>query len=126
MNMVLSIAAGGAIGSVLRHFAGVGVAAMLGTAFPYGTLSVNVLGSFVMGLVVAMFAHHGNPSQELRAFLTVGVLGGFTTFSSFSLDVAALYERGQVASAGLYIVLSLVLSLAGVFAGMLLVRSFSA
>ena len=125
MTMVLSIAAGGAIGSVLRHFAGIGAAAWLGTAFPYGTLFVNVVGSFVMGVLVALFAHMGNPSQEMRAFLTVGVLGGFTTFSSFSLDVATLYERGQVLSTGLYIALSLVLSLAGIFAGMFIVRSFA-
>lgn len=124
MNMVLSIAAGGALGSVLRHYAGLGAAVLLGAAFPYGTLFVNVAGSFVMGVLVALFAHLGNPSQEMRAFLTVGLLGGFTTFSSFSLDVATLYERGQIMSAGLYILLSLVLSLAGIFAGMFLVRSF--
>ena len=125
MNMVLSIAAGGAIGSVLRHFAGVCAAALLGSAFPYGTLFVNIAGSFLMGIFVALFAHFGNPSQELRAFLTIGVLGGFTTFSSFSLDVGTLYERGQVLAAGMYILLSLVLSLAGIFAGLLLVRSFA-
>lgn len=124
MNMVLSIAAGGAIGSVLRYFTGVAAMSLLGTAFPYGTLFVNVVGSFIMGMLVALFAHRGNPSQELRAFLTVGVLGGFTTFSSFSLDVATLYERGQVMAAGLYILLSLVLSLAGIFAGLFVLRSF--
>jgi len=125
MNMVLSIAAGGALGSVLRHYAGLGAAVLMGTAFPYGTLFVNIAGSFVMGVLVALFAHLGNPSQEMRAFLTVGVLGGFTTFSSFSLDVATLYERGQVLGAGFYILLSLVLSLAGIFAGMFIVRSFA-
>lgn len=122
--MVLSIAAGGAIGSVLRHFVGVGALALLGAAFPYGTLFVNVAGSFVMGVIIALFAHLGNPSQEMRAFLTVGVLGGFTTFSSFSLDVATLYERGQAGAAALYIALSLVLSLAAMFAGLFIVRSF--
>jgi CrcB protein len=120
--MVLSIAAGGAIGSVLRHFAG--ALAFFGTAFPYGTLFVNVAGSFVMGVIVALFAHLGNPSQEMRAFLTVGLLGGFTTFSSFSLDAATLYERGQIGAAGLYIALSLILSLAAIFAGLFIVRSF--
>ena len=122
--MVLSIAAGGAIGSVLRHFAGVRALAMFGPAFPYGTLFVNVIGSFVMGVMVALFAHLGNPSQEMRAFLTVGLLGGFTTFSSFSLDAATLYERGQIGAAGLYIALSLILSLAAIFAGLFIVRSF--
>lgn len=124
MQMILSIAAGGAIGSVLRHFVGVGALALLGSSFPYGTLFVNVVGSFVMGVLVALFAHLGNPSQELRAFLAIGVLGGFTTFSSFSLDVATLYERGQVVVAGLYVLLSLILSLAAIFAGMFMVRSF--
>jgi len=126
MNMILSIAAGGALGSVLRHYTGQGAAVWLGAAFPYGTLFVNVIGSFVMGIFVALFAHVGNPSQEMRAFLTVGLLGGFTTFSSFSLDVVTLYERGEVASAALYIALSFVLSLAAIFAGLFLVRSFSA
>lgn len=126
MNMILSIAAGGAIGSVLRHYAGRAMLAMFGTGFPYGTLFVNVAGSFVMGVFVGLFALRMNPSQEMRAFLTVGLLGGFTTFSSFSLDVVTLYERGEVASAALYIALSLVLSLAGIFAGLFLVRSFAA
>ena len=122
--MVLSIAAGGAIGSVLRHFAGAGALAFFGPAFPYGTLFVNVIGSFEKDVMVALFAHLGNPSQEMRAFLTVGLLGGFTTFSSFSLDAATLYERGQIGAAGLYIALSLILSLAAIFAGLFIVRSF--
>lgn len=126
MNMVLTVAAGGAIGSVLRFLAGKASLALLGASFPYGTLFVNVTGSFMMGALTALFAHIGNPSQELRAFLTIGVLGGFTTFSSFSLDAASLYERGQLSAAFIYIFLSLALSLTGIFAGMFLVRSFTA
>jgi CrcB protein len=125
MTMILSIAAGGALGSVLRHFAGKGIMALFGSGFPFGTLFVNIAGSFVMGLFVASFAHFGNPSQATRAFLTVGLLGGFTTFSSFSLDAVNLYERGEMASAMLYIALSLVLSLAAIFAGLFLVRSIT-
>jgi CrcB protein len=125
MNMVLSIAAGGAIGSVLRHYAGKGALALFGAAFPYGTLFVNVAGSFAMGVLVSLFANTLNPTQEMRAFLTVGLLGGFTTFSSFSLDVATLYERGEIGTAALYVALSFVLSFAGIFAGMFLVRSLS-
>ncbi len=98
---------------------------LFGSGFPYGTLFVNVAGSFVMGVFVAMFAHIGNPSQEMRAFLTVGLLGGFTTFSSFSLDVVTLYERGEIATAALYVGVSFVLSLTAIFAGLFLVRSFS-
>ena len=123
--MVLSIAAGGALGSVLRHFAGKSAVMLFGAAFPYGTLFVNVAGSFVMGVFVSLFAHTLNPSQEMRAFLTVGLLGGFTTFSSFSLDVATLYERGQIGTAALYVALSLILSFAGIFAGIFLVRSLT-
>lgn len=126
MNMVLSIAAGGALGSVLRHFVGKGALAVFGGTFPYGTLFVNVVGSFAMGVLVGLFAHNFNPSQETRAFLTVGLLGGFTTFSSFSLDAITLYERGETLSAMLYIALSLILSLAGIFAGLMLTRSFAA
>lgn len=126
MQMILAIAAGGAIGSVLRHYVGVGSLAVLGASFPYATLFVNVVGSFVMGALVAMFTHLGNPSQEMRAFLTVGLLGGFTTFSSFSLDVVSLYERGEVGAAALYIGLSLILSLVAIFASLFLVRSITA
>lgn len=122
--MILAIAAGGAFGSVLRHLAGKGALALMGTSFPYGTLFVNIAGSFVMGVLAACFAHIGNPSQEMRAFLTVGLLGGFTTFSAFSLDVVTLYERGEVFAAMLYIALSILLSLAAIFAGLFIVRSF--
>lgn len=121
--MVLSIAAGGALGSVLRYFAARVALQMFGTGFPYGTLYVNVVGSFVMGVLIALFAH-STTSQEFRAFLVIGVLGGFTTFSTFSLDVATLYERGDLSLAALYIALSLILSLGGIFAGMFIVRSF--
>lgn len=124
MNMVLVIAAGGAIGSVVRHLAGKGALALLGPAFPYGTLFVNVTGSFLMGVVIAMFAQTEGHSPEMRAFITVGILGGFTTFSTFSLDFVTLYERGDVSMAALYMVLSLLLSLTGLVAGLFLARSF--
>ncbi len=123
MQMILAIAAGGAAGSVLRHLAGKGAMALFGAGFPYGTLFVNVAGSMLMGVFVALLAQM-QTSQELRAFLTVGLLGGFTTFSTFSLDVISLYERGQTGTAALYIALSLILSLSGIFAGLLLTRSF--
>lgn len=126
MNMILTVAAGGAIGSVLRFLAGRASLAWMGPSFPYGTLFVNVFGSFIMGMITASFAHFGETSQELRAFLTIGILGGFTTFSSFSLDVATLYERGEFSAALLYVFLSLALSFAGIFTGMFLVRSIAA
>ena len=125
MQMILAIAAGGALGSVLRHLVGKGSLALMGATFPYGTLFVNVTGSFVMGVLIAYFAHVGNPSREMQAFLTVGLLGGFTTFSAFSLDVVTLYERGEPFAAMMYIALSIMLSLAAVFAGLFIVRSFA-
>lgn len=125
MLSVLSIAAGGALGAVFRHFVNVG-AASFGVAFPWGTLIVNVAGSFVMGLAIGLFAHLWQPPQEVRSFLTVGFLGGLTTFSTFSLDAVTLYERGEVAMSALYIAASVIISIAGLFAGLYLVRIFSA
>lgn len=122
MNLIVSIAAGGALGAVLRHLVGVLSLHMLGTSFPWGTLTVNILGSFVMGLLVSSFAHYWQPPQELRAFLTVGLLGAFTTFSTFSLDVMTLWERGEAFAALGYSVASVFLSVLALMAGMFLIR----
>ena len=100
-------------------------ARLLGTGFPYGTLTVNVVGSLVMGLMAAWFAFEGSPSQHWRLFLTTGMLGGFTTFSTFSLDTALLYERGELGLAALYVVASVAAGLVGLFGGLALVRSFA-
>ena len=122
MKLVLAIAAGGAIGAVGRHYVGVYALKWLGTAFPYGTLVVNVVGSFLMGVLVASMTVKWNVGNELRAFLTVGLLGGFTTFSAFSLDFATLMERGETVLAAGYVTVSVALALAGMFAGMSLMR----
>ena len=122
MNMILAIAGGGAIGAVLRHFFGVFSLKIIGTGFPYGTLSVNIIGSFVMGALIAYFAHHWSPSQEVKAFLTVGILGAFTTFSTFSLDAVTLWERGEQLGAFLYVLASVVLSIMALFAGLFIIR----
>ncbi len=98
---------------------------MLGTAFPYGTLLINITGSFIMGLVAAYFAFKGGASQHWRLFLTTGILGGYTTFSAFSLDAALLYERGQIGMAALYVIASVAISIVGLFAGLALVRNFT-
>jgi CrcB protein len=116
---------GGGIGAALRHGVNLGTARLFGTAFPYGTLTVNVVGSLVMGAIAAYFAFKGDATQHWRLFLATGVLGGFTTFSAFSLDVALLYERGAIGLAVLYVGLSVALSLAGLFAGLALVRAFT-
>lgn len=125
MNMVLAIASGGAIGAVLRHLCGQ-FALRFGADFPWGTLGVNVIGSFFMGVLISVFAHYWNPSAEVRGFLTVGILGAFTTFSTFSLDVANLWERGMAMATAGYIIGSVVLSITALFAGLLLVRQFAA
>jgi CrcB protein len=122
MKMILSIAAGGAIGAVGRYLAMSVVGHWFGSAFPYATLAVNVLGSFVLGALVEFMALIWSPSAEMRALLVVGMLGAFTTFSTFSLDVVILFERGALVSAGTYVVVSVIVSVAAFAAGMYLFR----
>lgn len=114
---------GGGAGAALRHGVNLGAARWLGTAFPFGTLAVNVSGSVVMGLLAGWFAFKGGGSQAWRLFLTTGVLGGYTTFSAFSLDVALLYERGAPGLALLYALLSVGASVAGLFMGLWIARA---
>jgi CrcB protein len=116
---------GGGIGAALRHGFNLLFARLFGTQFPYATLFENVTGSLVMGLLVATFAFKSDIPQHMRLFLTTGILGGYTTFSTFSLDTALLYERGELGLAALYVALSVALSIAGLFAGLALVRSLS-
>jgi CrcB protein len=123
MPLVLWIAAGGALGAALRHFMNVLIGRTMGEAFPWHTLIINVTGSFIMGVMIALMALRWNASQELRAFLTTGILGGYTTFSAFSLDFALLVERKAYALAGAYAAGSVVLSLVGIFAGLALIRA---
>ncbi len=116
---------GGGIGSMMRHAVNVAMARWFGLNFPFGTLAVNVTGSIVMGLLAGYFAFKGAPTQHWRLFLMTGILGGYTTFSAFSLDAILLYERGQLALAGLYVGVSVVVSIAGLFGGLVLVRHFT-
>ncbi|MBI5120904.1 MAG: fluoride efflux transporter CrcB [Rhodospirillales bacterium] len=125
-GLLLSVAVGGALGSLMRYLSMVAAGAWLGAAFPWGTLFVNVLGSGVMGLVIEGSALRWNIGPEWRAFLTVGILGGFTTFSTFSLDVALLIERHEMMNAALYIVASVAASLGALFGTMLLLRQVMA
>ena len=110
---------GGGLGAALRH--GVNRLAMhwWGTAFPFGTLLVNVIGCLAMGLLVGLFAAYTGTSQQLRLFFTVGLLGGFTTFSAFGLDALTLWQRGEIALWLLYVGGSVILSLIAVAAGYL-------
>jgi CrcB protein len=113
---------GGGLGAALRHGVNLVAARALGTGFPYGTLVINVLGSLAMGLIAEYFALKMGLPQRLRLFLTTGILGGFTTFSAFSLEAALLYERGQQMGAAVYVVASVVLAIGALFAGMAIVR----
>ena len=122
MNMILAIALGGGLGSVARHYAISAASSLWGQNFPYGTLIVNVIGSFIIGAVVESFALKFQASQEVRAFLVTGILGGFTTFSAFSFDVFKLADTHQFLPALVYVVLSVGLSLAAVFGAVYLIR----
>ena len=123
MKMLLLAAAGGAIGAAGRYLVSVAALRWFGYGFPWGTLTVNVLGCFLMGILIELLALKYSASNEVRIFLATGILGGFTTFSAFSLDFAVLYERREVATALTYAGASVVLSILALFAGLSLVRS---
>jgi CrcB protein len=115
---------GGGIGAALRHGVNLLAAHLLGITFPWGTLIVNVAGSFLIGLLAGYFAFRGGAAaQHTRLFLATGVLGGFTTFSAFSLDFALLFERGEFAQGAAYVAASVGLSLAAIFLGLFVARS---
>lgn len=122
MKLVLLAAAGGAIGAASRYLVGITAIRLLGHGFPWATLSVNILGSFLMGVLIEAWALRYDAPQELRVFLTTGILGGFTTFSAFSLDFVTLYERKEYGSALLYLLGSVSLSIIALFAGLYLMR----
>ena len=113
---------GAGIGGALRHGTNVGAARLFGYGFPFGTLIVNVLGSFVMGLFAGYFAYRAGVPQHMRLFLTTGILGGFTTFSAFSLDTALLVERHAYGMAAGYAVGSVAASVSALFFGLALFR----
>lgn len=115
---------GAGLGGAGRHGVNVLSARLFGTGFPVGTLAVNAVGCLVMGLVAGFFAFRGHLPQEMRLFLATGVLGGFTTFSAFSLETALLWERGSPGLAAIYVALSVALSLGGVALGLALARHF--
>lgn len=124
IQTLLLVALGGAIGSSMRYLVNITVPRWLGHGFPYATMVVNVLGSFLMGVLVVVLAMKGG--TRFAPFLMTGILGGFTTFSAFSLDAAKLWEAGQTVSALGYVLGSVGLALAGLFAGMAFARGFFA
>lgn len=127
MTATLIVFLGAGIGGALRHGVNVACARAYGIGFPWGTLTVNVVGSLVMGVLVGWLAFKAGYAwgQPLRLFLTTGILGGFTTFSAFSLDAVLLWERGDAVVALGYVAASVVLSIAGLVLGLALVRSFA-
>jgi CrcB protein len=123
MTVLFHVALGGALGASARYVTGLYLTRLLGKGFPWGTLAVNILGSFVMGVLVVVLLHLGG--NRYAPLLMTGVLGGFTTFSAFSLDAVTLYERGDIALAALYVAGSVILSLAALGAGLILARSIT-
>lgn len=120
------VALGGALGAWLRYAAGLAISRMIGAAaalqFPWPTLAINVTGSLAMGLLAGVLARHGGAGEQWRLLLGVGVLGGFTTFSAFSLELALLIERGAGLSALAYALLSVLIGVTALFAGLAIAR----
>jgi fluoride exporter len=125
VNSYLVVFLGAGIGGALRHGVNVAALRLLGPGFPHGTMTVNVVGSMAIGLLAGWFAHRADPGQTWRLFLTTGILGGLTTFSAFSLDVALLFQRGQIGLAAVYVLASIALAILGLFAGLWLIRSIA-
>ena len=125
MNGLFPVMIGGAIGAGARHLVGGAILARLGPGFPWGTLSINIVGSLLMGLLIGWLARNGG-TEMVRLFIGVGVLGGFTTFSAFSLEFWALFERGQSAQAFIYVVASVIGAIAACGIGLLVMRQVPA
>ena len=122
MHAAIIVFLGAGLGGAARHGLNLIVTRMLGTDFPFGILLVNLLGCFVMGILAGWFALRGEPGTSMRLFLMTGVLGGFTTFSAFALDTATLWERGAPGPAALYVLASVIGSLAALGAGLAVAR----
>jgi CrcB protein len=122
LTLVGAVAAGGAVGAVARYGVGIAATRLFGHGFPWGTFIVNVAGSFILGALITFMALRWSAGQEMRAFLAVGVMGAFTTFSTFSMDVVTLADRGAWGAAAAYLFASVALAIAGFLAGMAFVR----
>lgn len=122
MSTVLAIAAGGAVGAVTRYLLTIQAGHLLGLGFPYGTLIINIAGSMFLGMLIEVMALSWSVGNDLRAFLVIGVLGSFTTFSTFSLDVMVMFNRGDILPASLYVAASVGLALIAFAGGMAVVR----
>lgn len=125
MYHLVLVAAGGAVGAGLRHLVNLATLRLFGSAFPWGTLTVNVVGSLAMGLFMAWLVRRTGSSAELRLLVATGLFGGFTTFSAFSLDFAVLYERGALMQAFSYVAVSVLLSIGALFVGLWVARNLA-
>jgi CrcB protein len=125
MYHLVLVAAGGAVGAGLRHLVNLATLRLFGSGFPWGTLTVNVVGSFAMGLFMAWLLRRTGSSAELRLLVATGLFGGFTTFSAFSLDFAVLYERGALMQAFSYVAASVLLSIGALFVGLWVARNLA-
>lgn len=125
MYHLFLVAAGGAVGAGLRHLVNLATLRLFGPGFPWGTLAVNIAGSLAMGLFTAWLVRRTGSSAELRLLVATGVLGGFTTFSAFSLDFAVLYERGALMQAFSYVAASVLLSIGALFVGLWVARNLA-
>jgi CrcB protein len=126
MQALALVFIGGGLGASMRHLVNLGAARLFGISFPWGTMGINIAGSLAMGLLVAwLVARYAGADQNLRLFLATGILGGFTTFSAFSLDAVALWERGSQGAAAFYVAGSVVLSLAALIGGLALGRALA-
>ena len=122
LNLGLVIVGGG-IGAGIRHLLNMGAMRLLGSGYPWGTMIINITGSFAMGAFIELLARRFGASNELRLFVATGILGGYTTFSSFSLDFATLWERGALGPALAYVLVSVVGGILALFAAFWLVRN---
>lgn len=123
MKHLLLVFIGGGAGAACRHLINIAALKLLGTGFPWGTFTVNILGSFLMGIAIESLALRFSVSTEMRLLIATGFLGGFTTFSAFSLDIALLYQRGDITFSLIYIASSVLLSIAALFAGLTAARN---
>jgi len=122
MNALVLVFIGGGLGAVSRHLSGMAVMRASGPGFPWGTMVVNIVGSLAMGVLIAWLARRSSGDADLRLLLATGFLGGFTTFSAFSLDAVTLYERGALTAAAAYVIASVTVSILALFGGLWLAR----
>ena len=124
MNIIAAVALGGALGAAGRFLVGRLMVKIMGTGFPWATLTVNIAGSFLIGFLVAMFATKINANMQWQAFLVVGILGGFTTFSAFTLEIGLMLQRNEFTTAAIYAFGSLLLGMVSLFAGLWIGKNF--